>query len=294
MRLIELIRDYPIRALVVGGALLYIISGLMWWNLVYMNPQRAFDDMLANNLSARSVTKNITLEASGEQLAQTVRLQLGTTNAAFWLVTAKYDGNTVTTESIGTPQTDYVRYTQIASNNEEAINQYKPALNQWAKSAAPTETAGGLFQQALLDINYAPVPPIGYVMPEQRAQMLEFMREQSIFQPDYETVRTVTVGDRKAFEYTVSVAQAPYVRLMQSFEKSFGYNTLSDVSATQYQGQPPDKIVMVVDKLSHQLVRLSYERTGYTETFSGYGIVHSIQIPARTIPLDTLRQRLSG
>ncbi len=294
MRLIEIIRNYPVRALVIGGALLYVISGLMWWNGVYLNPQRVFDDMLANNLSTRSVTKNITLEASGEQLTQTVRLQLGEANAAFWLVTAKYDGNSVTTESVGTPQADYVRYTKIESNNQEAIKQYKSALNQWAKSIAPTETAGGLFQQALLDINYAPVPPVGYVMPDSRNQMLKFIREHNIFRPDYETVRTVAVGNRQAFEYTVMVEQAPYVRLMQSFEKNFGYNTLSDVSATQYQGQPADKIVMAVDKLSHQLVRVSYERTGYTETFSGYGIAQPIQIPSRTIPLDTLRQRLGG
>lgn len=294
MRLIEIVRNHPVRALVVGGAVLYAISALLWWNGVYLSPRRVFDDMLANNLSTRSVTKNITLEASGEQLTQTVQLQLGATNAAFWLVTAKYDGNSVTTESIGTPQADYVRYTKIETSNQEAAKQYRPVLNQWAKSMASTETAGGLLQQALLDINYAPVPPVGNVTADSRSQMLEFMREHSIFQPDYGTVRTVVVGDRQAFEYTVLVEQAPYVRLMQSFEKSFGFNTLSDVSATQYQGQPPDKIVMAVDKLSHQLVRVSYERTGYTETFSGYGISSPIQIPSRTITLDTLRQRLGG
>jgi hypothetical protein len=276
------------------GTLMYVVSGLVWWNGVYLSPQRTFEDMLTNNLMVHSVTKNISLAASDGHLTQTVRLQLGATNAARWLVTAKQGDNSVSTESIGTPQTDYVRYTDIAATDKRALKQYKSVLNQWGASAAPTQTVGGLFQQALLDVNYAPALPIGYVSAESREQMSAFMQDEKIFVPDYSTVKTVTIGGRKAYQYTVSVAQAPYVRLLQSFEKSFGYNTLSDVNASQYQGQPPDTIVVAVDRLSHQLIRLSYERTGYTVTYSGYGVAEPILAPAHAIPLETLKQRLAS
>ena len=263
-----------------------IVSGSLWWTKVYQNPQRVFEAMLANNLTTTSVTK--TIDVSGEQntLSQTVRLQLGAINAADWRVTTKQGNVSATTQSIGTPKADYVRYTKIGGVDRQRAAKI---LNVWGKNGSAS-----LFSQALLDVNYAPVPPLGVVSPVERQDMLRFMKDQQIFTPDYSSVKSVVVNGRKAYEYQVSVAQAPYVRLMQAFETDLGLTALQDLSATQYQNEPAQVLTIDVDKLAHTMLRLKYKAAGYTATYQDYGVTQSITIPNKTIPLDQLKKQAAA
>ncbi len=294
MPLIDLLRKYPVRGMLIIGAILYMVSALLWWTQVYHTPQRAFQDMLAHNVSTRSVTKDIRLDSTKDVLAQQVHLQLGADNYARWIVTAKQDSNEVVTESIGLTDVEYVRYNRIVSDSQEDNKQYKRYVNQWGKQAADAATGTGLFYQAVMDINYAPTFPIGAIPQTSRDSLLKYIADEQVFTPDYSSVKTVEVGGRSAYQMTVAVKQAPYVRMLQAYEKAFGFEALATVSATQYQNEPDDTVTIAIDSLSHNLVRLSYDRTGYQVTYSDYGLDTQLTLPTDSIRLDELKQRLSS
>jgi hypothetical protein len=248
--------------------------------------------MLANNLSTTSVTKNELSTANGSTLTQRINLQLGGHNSSRWIVTVQQKTASVTTDSIGTPQSGYVRYTQI---NPAAGKQAAQVLGVWAspakgdtKSVLPT-----LFANSLLDLNSAPVPPVGNPTPSSRADLLSYTKNQGVFTADYAKVTRGVINGREVDNFPVSVSLAPYIRLMQAFAGAYGLKQLDQLSANQYQTAAPVKLTIAVDRLSHQMVRVTYAASGFSETYTDYGIAHPVTIPSRTITEAALRQRVS-
>src|SRR5579883_329720 len=229
--LIETLLRYPRRSALVAGCLLIVGGGWAWWQFGWQNPQRVFLDMLVNNLATPSVTRLVAAASGGQSIDQAVRLDAGA-GVTDWLVTARQNGSTVTTESLGTHSTGYIRYTQIEGSTAAKAKAaaFRQVLNTWAKSDGKTDTQlQTLFDQTLLDITNAPTPPIANMPPDQRSQLLQFMQDERVFTPDYAHARRTTVAGRPAYMYAVKLNLAAYVRLMQSFARDLGLNSLDTV-----------------------------------------------------------------
>jgi hypothetical protein len=275
---------------------LLVVAGLVWWNFVYQSPSRVFEGMLQNNLQTSSVTKHQISTTNGQSAEQYLRLQLGGTNASQWLVTLKQAGSNVTTESIGTPSAGYIRYVHLATSQTQTNGKpynFSSILGVWGKTDVKS---GGpqaqLFSQSLLDVGTAPIPPIGNLSPDNQQNVLQFMHDQAIFTPDYSTMQRTTLDGRRVYVYSVSVKLAPYLRMMQAFAHDNGLKDLDNINPSDYQTVPPVTLVFMVDTLSHQLRKVSYEAAKFTESYSDYGLTSSIVIPTKTIPVTELQTRL--
>jgi hypothetical protein len=275
-----------------------LVAALVWWKLVWTSPRKVFSDMLANNLRTTSVTKYQESGTSGQQASQYVRFMLGSTNASRWLVQLKQTDSQVTTESIGTPATGYVRYTHVATSQKKSDNKaynFDNVINVWGKAdAANADQLKLLFSQSLLDVGTAPVPPIGNLTTEHRENVLEFIREQGIFMPDYSTVRREVLDGRPVYVYQTQVKLVPYVRMMQAFARDLGLHALDGIDPAQFQSAAPVTLVLKVDTRSHQLRQVSYQALNFTENYSGYGLTTPIEIPSKTIPVTELQNRLKN
>jgi hypothetical protein len=274
-------------------AILLIAGVVIWWQSVYVSPQRMFADMLVNNLTTASVTKNEVSTTNGSTLTQRINLQLGGSNSSRWIVTVQQKTAAVTTDSIGTTTTGYVRYTQITPvKNQSAVDN---VLGVWAKADAnsKTSTLPNLFSNSLLDLNSAPVPPVGNPTPATRNAMLDYIKTQGVFTVDYSKVTKSVINGRQVENFPVSVKLAPYIRLMQAFANAYGLKQLDQLSASQYQSAAPVKITVAVDRLSHQMTRVTYPTTGFNETYTDYGLMHNITLPTKTITEANLQQRLT-
>src|SRR5690348_9287859 len=86
--------------LFLAGVLLYVVFGLLWWFQIYMGPQKTFEDMLVNNLTTTSVTKNEYITSKNQTNLQRVTLQLGGTNLVRSLATIRTANASATTETI--------------------------------------------------------------------------------------------------------------------------------------------------------------------------------------------------
>jgi hypothetical protein len=267
-----------------------LIAVAVWfWQAFYTSPQQVFNDMLENNLTTTSVTKNVWSNNGGDAVNQRINLQLGAHNVAQWFATIHNDKATVSTESIGTKDAGYVRYTDSSSQKNN-----KDIINIWAKSTTKGATLRQLFQNALLDTSSAPVPPLGYVNATDRATLLKFTRDHQIFKPDYKTVSTSVVNGRPAYNYSVSVSLAPYIQLMQGFAHVYGLKLLDDINAAEFTSSKPVTITLSVDKRSHQMVRVIYPTTGFNETYTDYGVARTISLPTETISETELQKRVQA
>lgn len=285
------------RCVFAGGVLLAAIAaGALWWQLAWQNPRRVFEDMLANNLSTTSVTKVAGLDNAGQSVRQYARLEMGGTNAADWLVSASQAGSSVTTESIGTPAGGFIRYTHIAlpaaAKHPQSL---AGAVNVWGRSDGKTDpTLDHLFAQTLLDLSTAPLPPIGNLPAAQRANILAYIRDEKIFTPDYTNVKRAVVDGRRVYTYSVSVQLGAYVRMMQAFAHDLGLSDLDSVDPGQYATAPPVTLSVSVDRASHQLVAITYPGTAYAQSYTDWGVLTPVAIPARTITTTELQRRIQA
>jgi hypothetical protein len=294
---IEIILKYPRRSLVVAVLVLAALGGVLWWNTVWQNPERVFEDMLANNLSASSVTKYVKAGNKDSDVSQYVRLQMGGTNAAQWLVSARQTGASVTTENVGTPHVGYIRYIHIATshkNKNGAAYNFHNLLNVWGKGDERDSSLSHLFDQSILDLSSAPLLPIGNLQPEQRQRILSYISTQKVFIPSYKDMKRETIDGRRVYTYQVSVHLGPYVRVMQAFAHDVGVTSLDAIDPNQYAQAPPLTLSVSVDRGSHQLTKISYASTGFSQTYSDWGLRTPIVVPRTTIPASELQRRIQA
>jgi hypothetical protein len=80
---------------------------------------------------------------------------------------------------------------------------------------------------------------------------------------------------------------------MQGFAHYYGLKNLDTIKAADYESSKPVPITISIDKLSHQMLKIAYPTTGFTESFSEYGIAREIQIPPNTISENELKSRIT-
>ena len=276
------------------------LLGLLWYIVFWQTAQRAFTDMLANNLASSSVTKIASASSSSSAVQQIVQVQSGSMNAADWLVTARQADSSATTESIGTPDTGYIRYERIVVSKADATKHFNfsKVLGTWGKSDGKTDPSlNHLYEQSILDISSAPLPPIGNLQQVERQKLLDFMHDEQVFSPNYSAVKQQKLGGRQMYTYDVEVKLAAYVRLMQLFAHDIGYKSLDTIDPNQYNGTPPIKLQFAVDKLSHQLAAINYPSSNFAQRYTDWGVLTPIKIPRTAIStteLQTLIQRGTG
>jgi hypothetical protein len=296
-KFLDAVLRYPRRSAALAAAILLLLVGVLWWNLVWMSPQHVFVDMLANNLTTTSVTKDTTAKGDGQTINQSVRLEMGSTNATDWVVTATQSNSSVTSESIGTLSTGYIRYTKIAvqSGKQAKTDNFHSVLNIWGKADGKTDTSlDQLFSQTLLDVNNAPLPPIGNVPAIIGQGLVSYMLNQGVLSVNYNNAKSEIVNGHKVYTYTVLVHLGPYVRVMQSFAHALGISNLESVDPSQYTALPPVTLTMSVDKMSHQLVQIDYPAGGFVQNYSDWGLLTPISLPNKTITTTALQARIQS
>jgi hypothetical protein len=296
-KFLDTVLRYPRRSATIAAAVLIFIVGVLWWNLIWMSPQHIFADMLANNLTTTSVTKQMTATGSGQAINQYVRLEMGSTNATDWVVTATQSNSSVISESIGTLNTGYIRYIKIAtqSGTQGKADNFSSVLNVWGKADGKTDPSlGQLFSETLLDINNAPLPPIGNVPAVISQGLVSYMLNQGVFSVNYKNAKSETINGHDVYIYTVSVHLGPYVRMMQSFAHALGITSLESVDPNQYTALAPVTLTISVDKMSHQLVQVDYPAAGFVQSYNDWGLLTPINLPNKTITTTELQTRIQS
>jgi hypothetical protein len=205
----------------------------------------------------------------------------------------------VNTETIGTPQNDYVRYTTIdvTGKNAKKLDTSK-VLNKWSKTAAlntgSANAAVPFFAQVMLGFEGGNLVPVANLPSASRAQLLQRLHRDVIFQTSFSNVKRQKVAGRAVYTYEVSVQPVAYAAFQKAFAQAIGMKTLDDVDPNAYQNQTAIKVELSVDARSHQLVSVNYPASKHVETYSSYGVPTEVALPGKTISSSQLQGLLSA
>lgn len=268
--------------------LIVVFAGL-WWTKVYTSPHRVFDGMLANNLSTVSVTRESSIQGNSSY-NKIEQLNFSAPRGVQTLVTlaepAEGGVNKVITETIGTIDADYSRYLSISTQTKNAAGQkldYSKVVNIWGKSE-PGDGQPQYFSQSVLGL-----VPFANLTAEQRSNLINQLTTNKVYDVDYSNVKPKEINGKSALEFPVLVKPYEYVKSIMSLTKTIGID-MSGLDAEQYKGQPPISITITIDKRSRQVIKIVYGQQ--VETYSGYGLSQSINVPDKTIPASQLKQKV--
>jgi hypothetical protein len=275
-----------------------VIFGIMWWTQVHEDPYNVYWGMLDNTLKTSAVTKHITETANGAKLDQYISLNFGTDNAAYARTTLTNANGVVKTESIGTLQNDYVRYTSIQSSSRKSKPDTSKVLGKWAKAGASNtsdnNSAVPFFIQVMLGFEGGNLVPIANLPAADRASLLHRLHTDVIFQPSFNEVQRQNINGRPIYAYPVEIEPVAYVAYQKAFAAALGIKTLDQVDPNSYQNQSTIKVKLLVDARSYQLVGIQYPSSNHTESYVSYGIATKITMPHATISDQKLQSLLSA
>lgn len=278
----------------VAGIALLIGAVLAWWFAVYLSPRRVFWGMLDRSLSTTAVQQKTVQQAGQNGLFQVTELQFGQQNAVHIATTIGRKNSTVTTENIGTPNADYIRYTgiQTAQKNKNGQNyDFSGFLNEWAK--APKNHAP-LFQQVRIGVGNGSLIPFGYLPQNERQEFIQNARGSDAFLTDFSHVKKIHKHGQLRYVYKVKIEPVAYVGIEKLFAQDIGSTLLNKIDPNEYQGQPPIKIILSVNARSHRVVKITYPgKLAHTETYGHYNIPPHIKIPHATTTTQKLKNRLA-
>jgi hypothetical protein len=282
------------KPLFLAATLLLVLTLFVWWQFVRNDPERTFEAMLNNSLRTSSVTRTIRQQSGLQQLEQTIYFQNQPEPIANSITEIRQTGSVtanVVTESIGLPQTDFVRYVQIQTSQEaEGGGQldYGDVENIWGKDEVTGESSlAELYGDSALG-----VIPMANLNQQQRAALLQTIEELNVYDIDYNTVEKFTENGRQYYGYTVGVNPQSYVRMLQEYARYVGLTQLEGLDTDQFSGSPVLTFNIAVDVLTQRLYTLNTAGGERQERFGSYGVVREVEIPEETISVQELQSRV--
>lgn len=278
-----------------GGAILFAVAAVLWWQVASVSPERVFWGTVSNNLIITGVSKHTVSQEETGSLDQRQQLSLGAQNVVTTKATIEQAGASggpttkVVTETIATPQADFARYTSIETSqnapNGQAFN-FTPVLNQWSKQEIQGGGSGA-FGEALFGL-----VPFGNVQGATRRHIVADMQKNQAYQIDYSQVGKRRENGRLIYDYTVSVDPEQYVKALKQIDAAMGVKSLDSLDPSQYAGGGLIQIKVSIDARAQQMISLAYPDGSRTESYSSYGIFAPSLIPEQTIPQTALQGKL--
>lgn len=252
--------------------------------------------MLENNLRTTSVTRTVRQDEGQQLFDQRVRFQAGAQHVTEGSTQIEQTGEQsakVLTENIGTPQTDYVRYGEIDTNQTNQAGQeldFSNVIGVWGRSPAgePGQTTGEQYNEIALG-----AVPFGNLSASQRHDLIRFIIDNNVYEVDYGQVRRGSDGLRPEYTYQVTIQPQQYIALLKAYGEVAGLTQLRDVDPAAYQNSQPLRAEMTVDVWSQRLRRVTFEN-GREEAYSAYGLNRTVELPTEAVPVQELENRINN
>lgn len=282
-----------------AGVLVLAVSSFLWFEKVHGNPNNVFWGMVDSSFKSygrSSSTKQSDGTQNVEQVQET-RLQLGPQNVAVGQSMLLQNSGTadqvsVTSQSISTPTKNFVRYSDINVNQKlanGATPDFSAIENTWA-SEQVTSTGGSSFGQAVYgSLGHI---PLGNLSPSARKQIVQYIKDNRVY--DVKSFNKEYRNNRAVYTYEATVNMVKYVTMLKMFDAATGLHELDDVEPTQFMDQKPIEVTLSVDILSRNLVEFAYKGAAQRETLGSYGATRYITLPAQTISIQELQQKLQS
>lgn len=279
-------------SLTIAVTILLALGGYVFNILHHQAADTVFWGSLESTLNLSGITCTVDQQNNDQTRHQAISLDIASKKNARSLTTLQRNGTTVTTDTISTPDADYVRYVDISApgkqSQEAAINKI---INVWAKQARSSSVSKTVLEQTALG---GCIVPLVQVSPDMQASLMAELRQGKIFQTDLQASSWHWRWNQPYREYTVTIAPEPYIRFMQKVDSKYGTNALKGLDVASFRSKTPQRLTFQIFANSHRLNAIFFSGTGQTMHFSDYDIVPDTRPPAKTVTAAELQKRLEA
>lgn len=286
-----------VRFIVYLSIVIIVAAGLAWWFLVRNSTERMFWSVVDNNLKTSSFTRQAVQDDGLQRIDQVIEVSTTPTQLVNGRTTITQTGDSaarVVTENIGTPRSDYVRYTEVETSQKNSQGQdidFSDIKNVWGKSGDEgNDTNGQLYNESVLGI-----VPAAKLTPDQRRDLISLMKKEKVY--EYKLVGIARSGlfGRPTYTYSVQVQPEAYIGMLKQFARAAGLTQLASVDPSQYRSAEPVTVDLKVDGWTQRLVQASYGGGSRVEELRAYGSTKQLQKPPRDfVPVEELQRRLQA
>jgi hypothetical protein len=272
-----------------------VFAGWLAWSKVVVNPDRVLSDALNNSLRTPSVTREVVQSQGTSGVEQVSYISFrqpdpsANTKTVIYQTTSNNTTASVATETIGTNNSDYVRYTDVKeAGGDDGTGGLGDLIGTWAERKGSENPAPGqnltFFNEGLFSI-----VPFGNLDKQARDTLLNFIDEKNLYQ--YTSAERKFDNNRLVYVYDFSINPADLVEVLRLYMELSGNGDSAQLDPAEYAGAPAIHIQVKVDVLSRQVEAIQYPQ-GRIENYSGYGLYRPVEIPSETIPIEELQQRV--
>lgn len=261
------------------------------------NTDKIFWGAVNNSLETSTFTKHSVTKSGGQSADQVVEVYLSPKQGIYsrtHYVQTGVDEAEATTENIGTPYADYVRYTNIRTSQKSTTGKefdFSKIVNVWGGSAPDkTQTNGQQFGQSLL----AAIPTAS-LNAAQRKQLIAMLKEKKVY--NYTVKKTAQEGSlsRPSYTYTVTLTPSAYVEVLKQFGDMVGITQLKDLNPADYKNANKSQFSITVDAWSHQITNMIEPGSSKNESITGQNARKTLpDAPTNAISIDELQSRLQS
>lgn len=278
---------------VLAGIVLLAASGYYWYNNVLTNPDRILSGMLDKSLQTTAVDRTISQTQGDSTVSQDVQTTYGPQVASRSVTNLSQItslGRTkVVTETIGTQNDDYVRYTDVTIDNPTNKRDFKDVLNTWGTRKNNPETGE---QVSFLNTALFVAVPFGNLNVNQRNDLNAEIKKNNLYK--YKEAKLTYEKGRPVMTYTMDLNPKALVTVLAKYAEITGIGDKSELNPAAYEGVDTINVKLSVDALSRHIKTIEFVDSARTETYHSYNAASSIVIPNKTIPVDELQSRLSA
>ncbi len=284
------------RTLFLIGIIMFIGAGAVWWKNIASSPENVFYKALDNSMKTRSIGRFVEQDNGSQKLEQRSSLVTGHNAQVSSLTTlTQGEATSVRTQSVGTPTEDFVRYLSIDTDQKGLSGQpldFNDVVGFWGKSGGAEqdgETRGELFGENVLG-----VIPVGFVPHEKRAEIINIIKDQVVYEVDFSKTKREIIRGRSHYTYDVSVRSDKYIAMLKEFARAVGLTQLEQLDPLSFVDAEPFQFSMTIDGPSRQVVSVAFAGSARQEAYSSYGHETLITLPEETIPIEELQARLQN
>jgi hypothetical protein len=278
---------------IVVFALLVVIGTFgVWQYHNTTNVDRVFWGMVDNNMQTSAYSRHTSQKSGAQSVDQVLETATTPQHRLFSdsiFVQTGVDSARAVTENIGTPTSDYVRYTDIETAQKL---DFKEVLGVWGvtESQVPGQTTGQLYNQAVLGII-----PTGNLTAAQRREIVKIMHEKNAYTYTLvNTTRSLPFG-RPTYTMQVVVNPVGYISALKQFAGYVGLNHLTQVNPADYEKANKLSFSVSIDGWTHQIISTNENSGGKTEIITGRNMRKVLpEAPTNAIPVDELQQKLQS
>ena len=278
--------------LVVGSLLLFGASGYYWYQNIFTDPDRILSDMLDKSLQTSSLYRSVSQKSGQGSVDQELFTSFSPEVIAHSITRLQEINDlgrtTVVTETIGTQDTDIVRYTDINIEGQSNVKRnFDNVLNAWGKRVADPQN--GQTVSFLNDALFV-VVPFGNMNSSQRSEMKDEIQKVNLY--DYTSAKKSNENGRPMMTYAIDLDPKALVGVLAKYVKISGIGDDTSLNPAAYEGATRIQIELKVDMLSRHVKSIDFVNSGRNEEYKGYNLRREVEFPSETIDINELQMRL--